>query len=118
MKLNHINLVVGDVADATNFFETYFDFKCTDRKGDDMVAVLKSPENFTLVIMKNKEDEPVYPNAFHIGFMLESEVMVTDKYQQLKTAGIISAPEPKKIRDSFGFYFTYQNIMFEIGYYY
>ena len=118
MKLNHINLVVGNVEAATHFFETYFDFKCIHIKGDNVVAILKGTEGFTLVIMKDKAGNPNYPGAFHIGFMLNSEGKVIETYQKLKTAGFISEQEPKKIRDSFGFYFTFENILIEVGHYY
>jgi predicted enzyme related to lactoylglutathione lyase len=117
MKLNHINLVVTDVAKATNFFETYFNFKCTDIKGDYIVAILKGADGFTLVIMKNKEGKPVYPDAFHIGFMLDSENAVTETYEKLKTGAIAVGQEPGKIRDSFGFYFKFDTIMIEVGHY-
>lgn len=73
MKLNHINLVVSNVAAATRFFETYFNFNCTGIKGDNIIAVLKGADGFTLVIMASKEGPAVYPNAFHIGFMLADE---------------------------------------------
>jgi len=118
MKLNHINLVVSNVAEATLFFETYFDFKCTDIKGDNIVAILKGPDDFTLVIMKNKEGVPVYPDAFHIGFMLDSVDKVNEIFQKLKAVGIVGGQEPKKIRDSFGFYFNFENLMIEVGHYY
>ena len=118
MSLNHINLVVTDAASAIQFFETYFGFNCIDRKGDDIIAVLKGSDDFTLVVMKAKEENPAYPNSFHIGFMLESEEKVNETYHKLKAAAIVNAQEPKKIRDSFGFYFTYQNVMIEIGHYY
>ena len=118
MKLNHLNIVVGNVAAATRFFETYFNFKCIEIKGDHIVAVLKGAGGFTLVIMKDKADSPDYPGGFHIGFMMDSEEEVIETYQRLKTAGFVSEQEPKKIRDSFGFYFTFENLMIEVGYYY
>lgn len=118
MKLNHINLVASNVAEATHFFETYFHFKCTDVKGDNIVAVLKGTDDFTLVLMANKEGAPIYPAAFHIGFMQDSADKVTDIYNKLKTGGIAVGQEPKKIRDSFGFYFSFENIMIEVGFYY
>ncbi len=118
MKLNHINLVVSNVAEATLFFESHFNFKCTDIKGDNIVAILKNLDDFTLVIMKNKEGVPVYPDAFHIGFMLDSIEKVNDTFQKLKAAGIVEGKEPKKIRESFGFYFNFENLMIEVGHYY
>jgi len=117
MKLNHINLVVSNVAEAVTFFETYFNFKCTDIKGDNIVAVLKGADDFTLVIMTNKEGNPIYPDAFHIGFMLDNTKAVTATYENLKRGSIVVGQEPRKIRNSFGFYFNFDNIMIEVGHY-
>jgi predicted enzyme related to lactoylglutathione lyase len=118
MKLNHINLVVSNVAAAIKLFETYFSFTCTDIKGEHVVAVLKSADDFTLVIMTNKNGDITYPAAFHIGFMLENKTAVTATYNALKNGGIAVGQEPGKIRDSFGFYFNFDNIMIEVGYYF
>ncbi|HUZ58190.1 MAG TPA: VOC family protein [Hanamia sp.] len=118
MELNHLNLVVSNVAEAIHFFETYFNFKCTEIKGEDIIAILNGSNDFTLVIAKSKEGNPFYPGSFHIGFLLESEEEVTETYQKLKSGGIIVGHEPKKIRDSFGFYFNFENIMIEVGHYY
>ena len=118
MKINHLNLVVSNVAEASSFFEAHFNFKCTEIKGDHLVAILKGSDGFTLVIMKSKDGDPVYPEAFHIGFMLDSTEDVTDSYLKLKTSGIIVGREPQKIRDGFGFYFTFENLMIEVGHYY
>ena len=117
MKLNHINLVVSNVEDPINLFETYFRFKCKDVKGDNMIAVLKDPNDFTLVIMGNKNGHPIYPDAFHTGFMLENEDQVTETFTKLKSGGVEVGQEPRKIRDSFGFYFNFDNIMIEVGHY-
>jgi predicted enzyme related to lactoylglutathione lyase len=117
MRLNHINLVVSNVADAINFFETYFNFKCNDIKGDYIVAVLKNTDDFTLVIMTNKEGKAIYPDAFHVGFMLDDTNAVTETYEKLKSGGIAVGQEPRKIRDSFGFYFNFDTVMIEVGHY-
>src|SRR6188472_2708199 len=103
MKLNHINLVVSNVAEAINLFETYFNFKCTDIKGDNIVAILEGADHFTLVIMSDKDKPVVYPAAFHIGFIVDSEEEVTKTYNTLKNGGVAVGQEPRKIRDSFGF---------------
>lgn len=117
MKLNHINLVVANVADAIKLFKTYFDFKCVDVKGDHNVAVLKGADDFTLVLMANKTGPVAYPDAFHIGFMLSSSDAVIATYEKLMAGGIPVGQEPKKIRDSFGFYFTFDRVMIEVGHY-
>ena len=117
MKLNHINLVVSDVKETINLFETYFNFKCSNIKGDNIIAILKNADDFTLVIMTNKDGKAIYPDAFHIGFMLDSPDSVTETYEKLKAGGIAVGQEPGKIRDSFGFYFNFDNIMIEVGHY-
>jgi catechol 2,3-dioxygenase-like lactoylglutathione lyase family enzyme len=115
MRLNHINLVVSNVAEAIAFFETYFNFKCTGIKGDNIVAILRGAGDFTLVIMTNKDGNAIYPKAFHIGFMLDNTNMVTETYEKLKSGGIAVGQEPGKIRDSFGFYFKFDTVMIEVG---
>jgi predicted enzyme related to lactoylglutathione lyase len=117
MKLNHINLVVSDVVKAINFFETYFNFKCADIKGDNIVAILRGEDGFTLVVMTNKEGTAIYPDAFHMGFMLDNTNAVTETYEKLNSGGIAVAQEPRKIRDSFGFYFKFDTVMIEVGHY-
>ena len=118
MKLNHLNLVVTNDAAARQFFEKYFDFKCVETKGNDAIAVLKGSDDFTLVMMNPKDNGPDYPKAFHIGFMQESLQQVSDIFTKLKNDGVDVGQEPKNIRDSFGFYFTFDNIMIEVGYYF
>jgi catechol 2,3-dioxygenase-like lactoylglutathione lyase family enzyme len=117
MKLNHINLVVSNVADTIKLFETHFGFKCIYIKGDNKVAILKGTNDFSLVILKNKSGQTTYPEQFHIGFMLDSEEKVTKTYDSLKNDGVNVGKEPRKIRDSFGFYFNFDNIMLEVGHY-
>ncbi|MPR32430.1 VOC family protein [Salmonirosea aquatica] len=117
MKLNHINLVVSNVAEAITLFETYFDFKCTEVKGDNVIAVLEGTDDFSLVIMANKNGQAEYPAAFHIGFLLDSADAVTETYEKLLSGGVSVGKAPGKIRDSFGFYFTFDSLMIEVGYY-
>lgn len=117
MKLNHINLVVNNVAEAIHFFETYFNFNCVEIKGDDIIAILINDDKFTLVVMKAKSGHAVYPESFHIGFLQNNAEEVNQLYHQLKTAGMVGEQEPGKIRDSFGFYFKFENITIEISTY-
>ena len=84
MKLNHLNLVVSNVAEAIVLFETYFNFKCTDIKGDNVVAILKGADDFTLVVMTQKESKAIYPDVFHVGFMLDSTSAVLETYDKIK----------------------------------
>jgi hypothetical protein len=118
MKLNHINLVVSDVAAAIHLFETYFNFYCIEIKGGNSIAILEGSDGFILVVMNNKGADHIYPTPFHIGFMHDSTDEVIAVYEQLKNGGIAIGLAPQNIRDSFGFYFNFDNIMIEVGHYY
>jgi len=117
MTINHLNLVVKDVPQTVAFFETFFTFKCETIKGDNRIAVLQNRENFTLVIMSSKNTEASYPDDFHIGFKLDSRSAVDTLHQKLLAADIKVAQAPRKIRNSYAFYFYFDNLFIEIGYY-
>ncbi|SHN42465.1 VOC family protein [Chitinophaga sp. CF418] len=120
MTINHLNLPVSNVAGAITFFESHFDFKCLETKGDNMIAVLRNPADFTLVLMSskmNKNANTAYPDAFHIGFILDSAEKVNDTFSKLKAGGIQLEREPQKIRDSFGFYFYFDELFIEVAHY-
>jgi len=116
MRLNHLNLVVTDVQKCIDLFTHYFEFKCAETKGDNIIVILKNEDDFTLVIMSSKENIQ-YPPAFHIGFMQENIETVNQLYENLKTGVIDVGHVPRKIRDTYGFYFTFDNILIEVGHY-
>lgn len=119
MNLNHINLVVKEVDQAVSLFADCFGFGLiTNRNGK--MAVLESSHQFVLVIwgqeMNRKDDIPEYPENFHIGFYQEDEDAVREIYQKLKGhEGLQMESEPKKIRNTFGFYFCFEKLMIEIS---
>jgi catechol 2,3-dioxygenase-like lactoylglutathione lyase family enzyme len=118
MQLNHINLTVANIVSARELFTTYFDFTATDLKTNDTLSILQGKDGFTLVLMSNRMNQNgnnTYPDAFHIGFFLDSEAEVSAKHEQLKAGGVTIEQEPQKIRKSFGFYFHFQSIMIEIA---
>ncbi|MDB5090667.1 MAG: glyoxalase/bleomycin resistance/extradiol dioxygenase family protein [Mucilaginibacter sp.] len=118
MNLNHLNLSVQDVPAARIFFETYFDFKCDDSKPNDTLSVLSCANGFVLVLMNerlNENGNKTYPDAFHIGFFLDSQDHVITLFDKLKAGGVHLEQQPQKIRRTFGFYFHFQTVMIEIG---
>ena len=119
MKLNHINLPVTDVEQSKLFFEQYFNFNCTEVKGDNALAVLKGADGFVLVLMSqafNKSEVNDFPSAFNIGFLLESKEEVSAQYGKLKSGGIQLANEPANMRGVFGFYFMAPgNVLVEVS---
>jgi catechol 2,3-dioxygenase-like lactoylglutathione lyase family enzyme len=118
MKLNHINLPVTDVVASVRFFEQYFNFKCIDSKGNNVLAVLQGANDFTLVLMAatfNRNGNTTYPDAFHIGFFVDSQEQVTDLYNRLTAGGIATEHPPGSMRRSYGFYFNAPgNILTEV----
>ena len=118
MYLNHLNLSVQNVAVAREFFETYFDFTAADSKVNDTLTILNGADGFLLVIMNerlNQNGNNAYPDSFHIGFYMENEDAVKDKFNRLKDGGVPVEQLPQKIRRTFGFYFHFENIMIEIA---
>lgn len=119
MSLNHINLVVKDVDKAVQLFADYFGFSIIVNRNSKM-AVLENDKQFALVIwgqvLNKKEDIPEYPENFHIGFYQEDKGAVWDLYRRLQDAECLRLEaEPKNIRNTFGFYFYFENLMIEIS---
>ncbi|WP_426479309.1 VOC family protein [Chryseobacterium sp. CBSDS_008] len=117
MTINHLNLVVTDVMNSVLFFEKYFGFTCEIVKGEHIIAVLRNNENFTLVLMSSKNGDTVYPKDFHIGFILDSPDEVDHLHHKLIEGGIAIGQSPRKIRNSYAFYFWFDNIFIEVGHY-
>lgn len=119
IKLNHINLPVKDVAETSTFFEKYFDFKCIEIKGDHTLAVLKGVEDFVLVLMSeafNKQNSIGYPDAFHIGFLVNDKEQVDHIFEKLSNGRVILERRPSNMRGVYGFYFNAPgNILIEVS---
>ncbi|WP_374459263.1 VOC family protein [Chryseobacterium taeanense] len=119
MNLNHINIVVKDVNKAVNLFTTHLGFSLIVNRNSKM-AVMENGNNFALVIwgqkLNHKENMPEYPENFHIGFYQKDEEAVWKIYEKLKTeADLQFENEPKKIWNTFGFYFFFEKLMIEIS---
>ena len=119
MNLNHINLVVKDVDKAVNLFTQYLGFNLIVNRNSKM-AVLENGNNFAMVIwgqvLNHKDNTPEYPDNFHIGFYQNDQGTVCQIYEKLtKESELRFESEPKKIRNTFGFYFFFENLMIEIS---
>jgi len=117
MTINHLNLVVNDVVRSVNFFEKHFEFRCELTKGENVIAVLTNSENFTLVLMSSKNADTAYPKDFHIGFMLKNSIEVDTLHEKLVADQITISQSPRKIRNSYAFYFWFDNLFIEVGSY-
>jgi len=119
MNLNHINLVVKEVDKAMHLFTHYLGFSLIVNRNSKM-AVLENGHQFVLVLwgqeLNRQERIPEYPENFHIGFYQEDEDAVREMYNRLKEVdGLKLESEPKKIRNTFGFYFWFEQLMVEIS---
>jgi lactoylglutathione lyase len=105
MKLNHINLTVTNVDEASNFLVKYFGMQ--NMGGNKGMGFLTDEENgwgFVLTLMKASEaTQEKYPGTFHIGFFIESENTVDELHRRLKADGF-DVPAPENTGHSYGFY--------------
>ncbi|MDQ1090067.1 MULTISPECIES: VOC family protein [unclassified Siphonobacter] len=117
MKLNHINLVVTDIPKAISLFVDHLGFKCIDNRKD-LIAVLTNTDAFALVLWSsklNKEQAVQYPENFHVGFYQPDRESVMAVYEKLQGQEVTFESEPRKLRNTFGFYFHFDRLMIEIS---
>lgn len=78
-------------------------------KGDYALAVLKGEGDFVLVIMSeafNKQNKIAYPDAFHLGFLMDNKEDVDIIFGRLNDGGVIIERKPSNMRGVYGFYFN------------
>ena len=119
MRLNHVNLPVEVLDEAQDFFARFFGFGLIERKGD-AVAVTEDGHGFTLVLSGARAfgiEVPIrYPKGFHVGFVLETQELVDQTHERLAAAGADIGRGPRRMRDSYAFYFEALNgILFEVS---
>jgi catechol 2,3-dioxygenase-like lactoylglutathione lyase family enzyme len=118
LSLNHLNLVVRDLAAAQSFFERHFGFAVRDRRGN-AIVVLDDGHGFTLVLSsppRSQGEAPVYPDGFHVGFLMPSAEDVDAAHRRLTDGGVNLPKAPREMRGTYGFYFqALDGILFEIA---
>jgi catechol 2,3-dioxygenase-like lactoylglutathione lyase family enzyme len=119
MQINHLNFPVSDVAQTKAFFEKHFNFTCREIKGDNMMAILHGENGFVLTIMStdfNRNGSASFPDAFHMGFLVDDRESVQTIWQSLKNADVVLDQQPHNMRGVFGFYFHAPgNILIEVS---
>jgi len=107
MQLNHLNLCVGDLAEARDFFERLLEFQFVEQKGD-ALAVLTDRAGVTLVLSDVRAfggETPVrYPKGFHVGFLVPTPEEVDRAYQRLTAASLPIERTPRNLRGGYSFY--------------
>lgn len=104
MILNHLDLMVPDVAAACDFFVKYFGFTVVEKKGRDALTVLRHSGGMALVFSNLGRLEAVgYPRDFHIGFVVDTRAEVDATYEKLAADGVAAEP-PKRLHGGWVFY--------------
>ena len=105
MKLNHINLTVTSVREASDFLVKYFGMR--NMGGNQGMGFLTDEEDgwgFVLTLMKATEAaQGKYPGTFHIGFFIDGRETVDELHRRLKQDGF-DVPAPVETGHSYGFY--------------
>ncbi len=93
MRVNHLHLIVPDVAASCAFFEKYFELRKSG--GNAGLTVLQDEGGFVLTLMKaGSKTTRGYPEHFHVGFFIGDEARVDDIHRRMVGDGIeASRPE-------------------------
>ena len=105
MKLNHINLTVTDVQEASDFLVKYFGMRnMGGNKGMGFLTDEEEGWGFVLTLMKaSKGVQSKYPGNFHVGFFIGGKETVDEIHRRLKEDGF-DVPAPEDTGHSYGFY--------------
>ncbi|AIE79878.1 glyoxalase family protein superfamily [Bacillus cereus] len=96
------------------------DFQFLEQKGKALV-VMSDESGFILVLSDPKafkgNKEVTYPEAFHIGFLVDTSNEVDQAYNRLVAGGIEIDKEPYAMRgSSYGFYFSmFNGLLIEVS---
>jgi catechol 2,3-dioxygenase-like lactoylglutathione lyase family enzyme len=88
MKLNHLDLQVSDVQKSVDFFERYFDMELRSSRTSPALAILWDRQGFVLVLQRRKSDAEVYPEGFHLGFVVDDAESVERAHVRAKEGGL------------------------------
>jgi len=104
MKLNHVNLAVPNVSETAAFFEKFFQMRCLETKGDNVLTVLTDEAGLALTLSNfDAKTVPAYPRDFHLGFIRETREQVTEVFEQMKAESLDVKP-PRSVHGGWGFY--------------
>jgi catechol 2,3-dioxygenase-like lactoylglutathione lyase family enzyme len=87
VKLNHLDLQVPDVVDTAAWFARHFDFTIVSNPTSPAIIILRGDDGFSLVLQRRRDDDPAYPEGFHIGFLVDDVATVRATRARLAAAG-------------------------------
>ena len=82
MNLNHVHLGTRNLAVFQDFYHRFFGFEKKFEHGDG--AFLTNRDGF-LIAVDPVDSLPNFPEWYHLGFCLDSELEVLDMYKKMKT---------------------------------
>ncbi|MEO8062629.1 MAG: VOC family protein [Pseudomonadota bacterium] len=87
MKVNHLHLIVPDVAASRAFFAKYFDLNKSG--GNAGLTVLRDDDGFVLTVMKaGSKTSHTYPEHFPVGFFIGDEARVDEIQRRMIVDGV------------------------------
>ena len=104
MKLDHINLSVRDVVEASGFLKRHFGYRDLFEDNNAGMVALEDGSGLSVLLMKGAH--ATYPKYFHIGFDVETTDRVDAMHAALVADGMeIEAPH-EVAWGSYTFHFT------------
>ena len=86
MRLNHLDLQVTDVLRTVEFFETIFGLELQSSRRSPAIAILGDGAGFVLVLQRR--EAVVYPDGFHLGFLVDDVATVHEIHARARAAGL------------------------------
>jgi catechol 2,3-dioxygenase-like lactoylglutathione lyase family enzyme len=115
VKLNHIDLQVADVPATVQFLVDHFDLRPLTRLDSPAIAILTDGAGFTLVIQRRKLDTDVFPEGFHIGFLVDAPAEVVARQARLAAAGLRVTPVQTNARGTLCYCRGPGDLLVEVG---
>lgn len=103
MKLDHVNLTVRDVSEASAFLKKHFGYTDMFEDNNANMSVLADGHGMHINLMRGRK--PTYPKPFHIGFDAQTEAEVNAAYERLTNDGLAMKP-PIHAWGGYTFHFT------------
>lgn len=104
MQLDHINLTVNNVEEASAFLKKHFEYTDAFDDNNADMCVLASKHGTYINLMRGTD--ATYPKMFHIGFDAQTEDGVNAVYERLTNDGLTINPPKHVPWGSWTFHFT------------
>ena len=103
MKLDHINLTVENVVEASTFLKKHFGYQDIFEDNNAGMAGLEDGSGLSVLLMKGSSAS--YPKYFHVGFDVETEENVNAFHEKLVADGMKISPPEQEAWGSYTFHF-------------